>query len=105
MAVPRLSSRLTRPHAIVLLVGLVDALPVDMVLDVVEGTALEALPHMKQLVESRPSSFPRMEAALAWAVDSGLARDLASAQKSLPSQLVCTEAGDCVWRTNVSGFV
>ncbi len=37
-----------------------------VVIDVVEGTALEALPFMEQIVSSRPSSFPTLEKAIEW---------------------------------------
>lgn len=37
-----------------------------VVIDVVEGTAMEALPFMEQIVSSRPVSFPTLEKAIEW---------------------------------------
>jgi hypothetical protein len=36
------------------------------VLDVVEGSAIEALPYMQQLLESRPEGFSSQEQAVEW---------------------------------------
>jgi protein phosphatase methylesterase 1 len=36
------------------------------VLDVVEGTALEALPHMMNILNARPDGFPSVEKAVEW---------------------------------------
>lgn len=37
-----------------------------VVIDVVEGTALAALPHMRSILESRPTKFPSIESAIEW---------------------------------------
>jgi protein phosphatase methylesterase 1 len=37
-----------------------------IVIDVVEGVALEALPYMEGIVHSRPKSFKTLEAAIKW---------------------------------------
>lgn len=37
-----------------------------VVIDVVEGTAMEALPFMESIVHSRPSKFKTMESAVKW---------------------------------------
>lgn len=44
------------------------------VIDVVEGTARAALPHMAAVLAARPSAFPSLRAALDWAKRSGAAR-------------------------------
>ena len=36
------------------------------VLDVVEGSAVDALPHMHQLLNSRPDGFDSIEEAVEW---------------------------------------
>jgi len=36
------------------------------VLDVVEGSAVEALPHMNSLLNARPDGFNSMEEAIEW---------------------------------------
>lgn len=42
-----------------------------VVIDVVEGTALAALPKMQTILNNRPASFPSLRAALSWAQSSG----------------------------------
>jgi protein phosphatase methylesterase 1 len=37
-----------------------------IIIDVVEGTALEALPFMANILESRPKIFKSQEAAIQW---------------------------------------
>lgn len=37
-----------------------------VVIDVVEGTAMEALPFMEKIVNERPKSFPSYEKAIEW---------------------------------------
>ena len=37
-----------------------------MIIDVVEGTALEALPIMENIILERPKHFPTLEAAIKW---------------------------------------
>jgi protein phosphatase methylesterase 1 len=36
------------------------------VLDVVEGTALDALPHMMNILNARPDGFASVEQAIEW---------------------------------------
>ncbi|KAG2439223.1 hypothetical protein HXX76_004585 [Chlamydomonas incerta] len=58
-----------------------------VVVDVVEGTALAALPHMMNVLAGRPSSFPSLEEAVTWAVRSGMSRNREAAAVSMPGQL------------------
>lgn len=37
-----------------------------VVIDVVEGTAMEALPFMEKIVNERPKQFPSLEKAIEW---------------------------------------
>ena len=37
-----------------------------MVIDVVEGTALNALTHMSSILAKRPKEFPSLEEAIHW---------------------------------------
>ncbi|CCO32863.1 protein phosphatase methylesterase 1 [Rhizoctonia solani AG-1 IB] len=68
------------------------------VLDVVEGSAMEALPHMHKLLDSRPDGFASQEAAIEW-------QNVASARVSVPSLVVPAQPGDTPaghtwkWRT------
>lgn len=62
-----------------------------VLMDIVEGTALEALSHMKQVISGRPKSFRSIEEATEWAVRSGTVRNKQSAQISIASQLKLNE--------------
>jgi protein phosphatase methylesterase 1 len=57
------------------------------VLDVVEGSAIEALTHMRRLLTSRPQSFDSIEAGVKWHISSRTLRDPRSAAASVPSLL------------------
>lgn len=57
------------------------------VIDVVEGTALDALSSMGNFIRSRPSSFKSLETAIEWSVRSGQLKNLESARVSMPGQL------------------
>ncbi|GEM10222.1 hypothetical protein Rt10032_c10g4239 [Rhodotorula toruloides] len=54
------------------------------VVDVVEGTAIEALPSMSTLIASHPKSFDSQEDAIAWHVHSRTINNLHSARISVP---------------------
>jgi len=58
------------------------------VLDVVEGSAVEALPHMHNLLNSRPDGFDSLEDAIEWHVTGHTIRNLTSARISVPSLFV-----------------
>eukprot|EP00878_Enallax_costatus_P031810 GHUV01034858.1.p1 GENE.GHUV01034858.1~~GHUV01034858.1.p1 ORF type:complete len:208 (+),score=45.64 GHUV01034858.1:90-626(+) len=75
-----------------------------VVIDVVGGTALAALPHMMGVLHSRPVMFQSLQAAVDWAVRSGMCKNREMAGVSLVSQLVQSTAGDggkdvWTWRT------
>ncbi|KAG2453592.1 hypothetical protein HYH02_001810 [Chlamydomonas schloesseri] len=81
-----------------------------VVVDVVEGTALAALPHMMNVLAGRPTSFPSLEEAVTWAVRSGMSRNKEAAAVSMPGQLEQQQdeagprAGDgsrWTWRTHL----
>jgi protein phosphatase methylesterase 1 len=57
------------------------------VLDVVEGSAIEALSHMRRLLTSRPQSFDSIDAGVKWHISSRTLRDPRSAAASVPSLL------------------
>ncbi|TNY22448.1 Alpha/Beta hydrolase protein [Rhodotorula diobovata] len=54
------------------------------VIDVVEGTALDALPNMAALIAGHPKSFDSQADAIAWHVHSRTINNLASARISVP---------------------
>jgi len=58
-----------------------------VVIDVVEGTALESLNHMQGFLRSRPQQFRSVSHAIEWCVRSGQARNIESAKVSMPGQI------------------
>lgn len=58
------------------------------VLDVVEGTAMEAMPGMRHIVEQLPKGFNSVQDAIKWHVDSGQIHNVESARRSVPSLVV-----------------
>jgi protein phosphatase methylesterase 1 len=71
-----------------------------VVIDIVEGTAIDALPAMAAVLDKRPVSFPSLDDAVRWAVDAGVPRNELSARISVPPQLVRDASdGSCRWRT------
>jgi len=72
-----------------------------LVLDVVEGSAIEALSHMRTYLASRPPSFASVDAAVEWHVRSRTIRDAESARASVPSLLIRSEDGRWKWRTDL----
>ena len=54
-----------------------------VVIDVVEGTALEALANMQSFLRGRPKSFASIERAIEWAVRTGHIRNCDSARVSM----------------------
>ncbi|KAI9720364.1 MAG: Protein phosphatase methylesterase 1 [Candelaria pacifica] len=58
------------------------------VLDVVEGSAIDALQSMQTYLSSRPSSFKSLESAVEWHLRSRTIRNTLSARASVPSLLI-----------------
>ncbi|CAD6936127.1 unnamed protein product [Tilletia controversa] len=58
------------------------------VLDVVEGTALDALDGMTAIVKAQPTGFASVEDAIRWHVDGGVLMNVESARRSVPSLLI-----------------
>ena len=58
------------------------------IIDVVEGSAMDALPFMEQIVKNRPTSFSSIQSVIKYGVNSGQVRDLNSAKVSMPAQVV-----------------
>jgi protein phosphatase methylesterase 1 len=71
------------------------------VLDVVEGSAMEALKHMQTYLASRPKLFPSLPAAIEWHIRSRTLRNPQSARASVPSLLLQTSDGRWAWRTEL----
>ncbi|KAK7017343.1 protein phosphatase methylesterase 1 [Favolaschia claudopus] len=58
------------------------------VLDVVEGTAIDALPHMHSLLNARPDGFDSVEEAVEWHFKTKTIRNSHSARVSVPGIFV-----------------
>jgi protein phosphatase methylesterase 1 len=71
------------------------------VLDVVEGSAMEALQHMQTYLASRPTVFPSLPAAVEWHIRSRTLRNPQSARASVPSLLLQNPDGRWAWRTEL----
>ncbi|WWC64436.1 uncharacterized protein I303_107046 [Kwoniella dejecticola CBS 10117] len=86
-------------------------IPGVIVLDVVEGTAIEALPLMKSILAQRPDSFRSVIDAIHWHLSSNTLRDTEAARVSVPSTIIPdpedsggganTPGGRQVWRTDL----
>jgi len=77
-----------------------------VLIDIVEGSALRALPAMGAMVDARPTEFSSLRDAMRWsATRGGGTTNARSAALSLPSQLRREDAEDgrrrYVWRTDV----
>lgn len=85
--------RLAAARPLPSLVGLV-------VIDVVEGTAMAALPHMSNWLSDRTRAFASVEKAIRYVTKAGFIRNVASARISVPPQICYSETDHCwVWRT------
>lgn len=67
--------------------NLIPSLAGLIVIDVVEGTALEALASMQGFLRGRPSVFRSLEHAIEWCVRSGQVRNVESARVSMVGQV------------------
>ena len=65
------------------------------VIDVVEGTAMDALSSMQSFLRGRPKTFPSLAYAVEWSVRSGQVKNVDSARVSMPGQLKSTDTGRC----------
>ncbi|CAG7917896.1 unnamed protein product [Penicillium olsonii] len=77
------------------------------VLDVVEGSAIDALQSMDLYLSTRPTRFPSLQSGIEWHTRSRTIRNTMSARVSVPSLLheehEATESSrPWVWRTNLS---
>jgi protein phosphatase methylesterase 1 len=73
-----------------------------VIIDVVEGTAMTALPHMRDWVRRRTSSFQDVESGVRYVIRAGHIRNAASARLSVPMQLAYGAADKrWTWRTEL----
>ena len=76
------------------------------IIDVVEGSAMDALPFMESIVKSRQPAFTSLQAVVKYGVSSGTVKDYKSAKVSMPAQVVETKDPQSgmpmwVWRTDL----
>jgi protein phosphatase methylesterase 1 len=71
------------------------------VLDVVEGTAMESITYMEDVIESTPNTFAQEQDAIKWILDSHRLYNANSARISIPCQLKASSNG-FTWRVNLS---
>lgn len=71
-----------------------------VIIDVVEGSAIEALPFMRNMVLNRPSTFDTVEEGIAYIYKSHAVSNKQSARLSTPS-LLMKSGGKLIWRTDL----
>lgn len=76
------------------------------VIDVVEGSAMDALPFMENIVLSRPPEFKSLASVVQYGIRSASVKDLESARISMPDQVIAKtneQIGQVkyVWRTDL----
>ena len=76
------------------------------VLDVVEGSAIDALQSMQTYLSTRPGGFPSLESGIEWHIRSRTIRNSMSARTSVPALLTYDEearGSRCwTWRTDLA---
>ena len=71
-------------------------------LDLVEGSAIASMDHIRQSVQRRPAYFPSLDTAIEWTVRSSLILNTTSARLSVPPTLVYQPAtARYEWRTDL----
>jgi protein phosphatase methylesterase 1 len=72
------------------------------VLDIVEGSAIDALSSMESYLSTRPTSFPSLSYAIEWHVCTRTIRNTRSACVSVPALLKQLDPGSYSWLTDLS---
>jgi protein phosphatase methylesterase 1 len=77
------------------------------VLDVVEGSAMDATRHMNTYLATRPAGFPSLETGIEWHTRSRTIRNSVSARTSVPSLLTLDDRNPAdtrpwTWRTDLA---
>lgn len=71
------------------------------VIDVVEGSAMDALQSMQTYLSSRPRTFKSLEQGIQWHLHSRTIRNRESARVSVPPLLLQT-GNEWTWRTDLA---
>jgi len=75
-----------------------------VLLDAVEGTAIDGLPRTAEWLRARKKSFASHEEAISWSLSSGMLQSAAAARTSIPSRLRWDEESKAwVWRADIEG--
>ncbi|GMT20090.1 hypothetical protein PFISCL1PPCAC_11387 [Pristionchus fissidentatus] len=90
-------------HAVAHTLGQVSGVTIAglVIIDVVEGSAMDALSGMTTYLRSRPAHFDNEEAAIKWCLSSGTVRNSKAARVSMPTQVRQREDGQYHWRINL----
>lgn len=73
-----------------------------IVIDIVEEAALRSLTTMPQVLLDRPASFPTLDDAIRWSIESKVSQNADSARISVPDQLELDPATACyVWKVDL----
>ena len=72
-----------------------------IVIDVVEGTAIDSLPFMENIVNSRPQVLNSIEKGIQYMIKSGQIKNVDSARISVPSLVKDNGNGTYSWKTNL----
>ncbi|EPY53802.1 carboxyl methyl esterase [Schizosaccharomyces cryophilus OY26] len=74
-----------------------------VMIDAVEGTAMESFSYMRRYVITRPTSFSSVEEAISWHLKTLTIRQRTSACITVPSLLIPSEDRSCyTWRTDLN---
>lgn len=75
------------------------------IIDVAEGSAMDALPYMEAFVQKRPKQFASLSQVVQYGITSNTIRDRTSARVSMPAQVVekTDDSGQKVyeWKTDL----
>ncbi|KAI7830864.1 Alpha/Beta hydrolase protein [Kickxella alabastrina] len=71
-----------------------------ILIDIVEGTALDSLHAIPSFIAARPQSFASVSSAIQWHIDSGAIQNLESARLSVPS-LIVQDGSRWSWKTQL----
>ncbi|EFA10997.1 protein phosphatase methylesterase 1 [Tribolium castaneum] len=64
------------------------------VIDVVEGTALDALSSMQSILRGRPTTFKSVQHAIQWCYKGGQTHNIEAAKVSMPGQIISIQSGN-----------
>ncbi|KAJ2555002.1 hypothetical protein EV175_002400 [Coemansia sp. RSA 1933] len=72
-----------------------------VLIDIVEGSAMDSLDAIPGFIRARPTSFASVEGAIRWHIDSSHIQNTESARLSVPSLLTQQSHGSWSWRTDL----